>query len=296
MSVTYHTRKREAVSPALTNFQSKVSRFFQSQTGGPPPWLGEIPAYQPISGVKVEKLVLSGVPCIRTSAGKDESKAVLFIHGGGFVSGSMEDGLLLLPEITARSGIHGYSLDYSLVPDAVYPTQLHQCRNVYLKLLAMGYQQIAVAGVSAGGNLAMALALYIRERGLQLPASLALMSPQIDMSDAVKPKHPDPLTSNVSRVGNYYAPGHDLKDPILSPFFADWNGMPPSLIQAGTNECLHEWLDVFAERLQQERSDVSMEYSLWTDLGHGFALEGCFYPEGYEGREQVIEFLLSHFK
>lgn len=295
MSLTRNYVSVPKLSETFLKFQQQVAEFSASAPSGPPPWVINAPQPYIPEGVQIDHLDINGVSCLKTSLGNGGDKAVLFIHGGAWVTGSMEDGLALLPEITRRSGVDGYSVEYTLVPGAVYPTQPRQCIQVYLGLLAMGYKQIAVAGVSAGANMSLAMALCLRDECLPAPTCVASMSAALDLSGAIEVKHPDFLSADIAVKGKDYAPDNDLKDPYVSPFFADWNNLPPILLQAGTGESFHEWHLALAERLEKENVSTGIELSLWENMTHGFALEGIYYPEGDVGREQVIEYILGHF-
>lgn len=296
MSVTYDHRLLKEQSPELLAFKAGITEYENSGMQGPPPWSIGAPLPPMPENVEITHFTANGLDCIKTTTGKKSRKAVYFIHGGGFMAGDVEDSLLLLPEITARSGIDGYSVQYTLVPEARYPTQIEQCVEMYKWLLAQGYDQIAVTGVSAGANLSLAVAMRCREQGLPMPACVACMSAALDSTGTVKPKRRDFLSADVDGlVTKNYAGDADLFTPEISALFADFNDFCPTLLQAGAWESLHEAHLVLIERLEKEGVNTPVLFSLWEELGHGFALEGGYYPEGYMGREQVIDFILAHF-
>lgn len=295
MSVTYNRISLSEPSPQNVKFKREMFEYVASDPSGPPPWSIDVPAPEVPADVEVSYVSVEGIQCLKTSSGGSGSKAVLYIHGGGWIAGSMDDGLLILPELTHRSGIDGYSIEYSLRPEAVYPTQLMECVRVFRGLLSMGYRQIAITGVSAGANLCLVLTQYLRDHGLPLPVCIASMSAGLDFSGAIEIQHPDFLLNDLPVVAAEYAKNADVRDPYVSPYFADYRGFPPTLLQAGTGESLHEWHIALARRLEAENADISVELSLWEGMTHGFALEGSYYPEGYAGRDQVIEYILGHF-
>ena len=296
MSVTYDHRPLKNPSPELVAFKEGITEYEKAGMNGPPPWSIGAPLPPMPENVEIIRFAANGLDCIKTTVGMKSRKAVYFIHGGGFMAGDVEDSLLLLPEITARSGIDGYSVQYTLVPEARYPTQIEQCVEMYKWLLAQGYDQIAVTGVSAGANLSLAVAMRCREMGLPMPACVACMSAALDSTGTVKPKRRDFLSADVDGlVTKNYAGDADLFTPEISALFADFNDFCPTLLQAGAWESLHEAHLVLIERLEKEGVNTPVLFSLWEELGHGFALEGGYYPEGYVGREQVIDYILAHF-
>lgn len=297
MSVTRQYRRSGELSPELKEFKRGIQEYEQNGMNGPPPWSIDAPRPKIPEGVKVSHFTLNGLDCMKTTAGTPSKKAVYYIHGGGMMAGSVEDCLLILPEITARSGIDGYSIEYTLVPHAQYPTQIEQCVEMYKWLLAQGYEQIAVTGVSAGANLSLAVTMRCRELGLPMPVSVASMSAGLDSSGTIIPKRPDFLSADIgSGIFDAYLGETDPKTPDVSPLFADFNGFPPTLFQVGESESMQDAHLALIDRLEREGVDAAIEFSLWQDMGHGFALEGGYYPEGYTGRDQVIDFLLGHFR
>lgn len=296
MSVTYQYRRSGALSPELVKFKQGIAEYEKNGMNGSPPWSIDAPRPPVPEGVEVSHFSLNGLDCMKTTAGKLSKKAVYYIHGGGMMAGSVQDCLLILPEITARSGIDGYSIEYTLVPHAQYPVQIEQCVGMYEWLLQQGYEQIALTGVSAGATLSLAVAMRCRERGLPMPVCVASMSAGLDSSGTIVPKRPDFLSADVGGgLAKAYAGEADVKLPDISPLFADFNGFPPTLLQVGESESMQDGHLALMERLEREVVDASVEFSLWEDMGHGFALEGGYYPEGYAGRDQVIDYILARF-
>ena len=299
MSITYQYRHCKSVSEDLAAFKRGIEAYEKSEVKGPPPWSIDAPRPEIPADVDVSHFELNGLTCVKTvsKTNRQKKKAVFYIHGGGMMAGSVEDCLLILPEITARSSIDGYSIEYTLVPHARYPVQIEQCLAMYEWLLCQGYEQIALIGVSAGANLCLAVTMRCREKGLPLPACVVSMSGVMDSSGTVKPKRPDFLSADVEGlVTKNYIGELDPKTPDVSPLFADFNGFPPTLFQVGEAESIQDAHLALMERLENENIDAEIEFSLWENMGHGFALEGGYYPEGYVGRDQVIDYILARFR
>jgi acetyl esterase/lipase len=138
-------------------------------------------------GCTIESLDLSGVPAERiTHPGAAPGKALLYLHGGGYLYGSLKSYRHLVSRFAVAAHVTAYHLDYRLAPEHPYPAALEDAMNAYRRILASGVapQSLVVAGDSAGGNLATALLLKAREEGLPQPAGLYLLSPWLDMSTA----------------------------------------------------------------------------------------------------------------
>ena len=299
MSVTYQYRTFDTLSPELLKFKQGIEDYEKSEVKGPPPWSIDAPRPVVPDCVEVSHFSLDGLDCMKTvnKNGRAAKKAVYYIHGGGMMAGSVEDCLLILPEITARSGIDGYSIEYTLVPHAMYPTQIEQCLRLYRRLLAQGYEQIAVTGVSAGATLSLALTQRCIAEGLPAPVCVASMSAGLDSTGTIRPKRPDFLSADVdSPMLKRYFGTADPFLPDISPLFADYAAFPPTLFQVGATESMQDGHLALMERLEKEDTGAEIEFSLWTQMGHGFALEGGYYPEGYAGRDQIIDYILGRFR
>src|SRR5262249_30931515 len=135
------------------------------------------------------------------------------------------------------------SVDYRTPPAHPFPAALEDCFAVYRQLLAEAPgRKIVIGGSSAGGNLAAAVTLLIRDRGLRPPAAVVLLTPEVDLTEAGDTFRTNALLDENLKVGvpecnSLYAAGHDLRDPYLSPLFADFTqGFPPTFIQSGTRD------------------------------------------------------------
>jgi acetyl esterase/lipase len=169
-------------------------------------------------------------------------KALLYVHGGGLVTGGGEVAELRGISLAAGFAALTYTVDYRMPPAHPYPAGLDDCLAVYRGLLeTRAASDIVVLGVSAGGNLAAALALRARDEGLPLPAGLVLPTPELDLTESgdsflTMPAFDVVLKGSLMPANLLYAGGRDLADPYLSPLFGDLAGFPPCFLSAGTRD------------------------------------------------------------
>ena len=227
-------------------------------------------------GTRVQETSLGGRPALRVSpdgaldAAADATAragVLLYLHGGSHVVGSPWTALGLTAGLVARTGIPSISLDYRLAPEHPFPADVQDVVAAYRELLEQGHApgSIALAGDSAGGGLTIAGALAARDAGLPRPAAIVALSPGLDATrtgqSMVTKAEADPLLDRASldRLSNFYVAGQDRRNPLLSPAVtADLTGLPPILVQVGTNEML---LDD-ARRLALRASDAEVDVIL----------------------------------
>jgi epsilon-lactone hydrolase len=227
-------------------------------------------------GTRVQETSLGGRPALRVSPdaaldaeGDAAARAgiLLYLHGGSHVVGSPWTALGLTAGLVLRTGMPGISLDYRLAPEHPFPADVQDVVAAYRELLEQGHApgSIALAGDSAGGGLTIAGALAARDAGLPLPAAIVAFSPGLDATRTgqtmVTKADADPLLNRASldRLSNFYVAGQDRRNPLLSPAVtADLTGLPPILVQVGTNEML---LDD-ARRLALRASDAEVDVVL----------------------------------
>ena len=191
-------------------------------------------------------------PRAQTATPADASGAILYLHGGGYVFGSPRTHRNLVSRISHVTGLPALSLDYRLPPVATLPAPIEDALGAYRQLLAEGHapDRIVVAGDSAGGNLALALALHAADQDLPRPAALILLSPWADLTHSgasftanalLDPFLPPIALRRAARVALNGADPADWR--IASPLFAPehlWPKLPPTLIQVGSTEVLHD--------------------------------------------------------
>jgi epsilon-lactone hydrolase len=230
--------------------------------------LGELLSAQPLpADVTVTAAALGGVPTAEiTIDGIEPRHVVLYFHGGVYALGDAFQAADLASQVGRRTRAKVISVDYRLAPEHPYPAAVDDALAAYEALLHNGTasSDIAFAGESAGGGLAIATLVNARDHGLPLPAAAFVMSPYADLTLAgttmETKREVDPLLSREnlqSRVTDYTS-GQDAALGLISPVFADLSGLPPLIIQAGSHEVL---LDD-AVRLAQHAATADVEVTL----------------------------------
>jgi epsilon-lactone hydrolase len=217
--------------------------------------------------VTVTAATLGGVPTAEiTVDGIEPRHVVLYFHGGVYAMGDAALAADLASQVARRTHAKVISVDYRLAPEHPYPAAVDDALAAYEALLHAGTapSDIAFAGESAGGGLAIATLVNARDHGLPLPAAAFVMSPYADLTLAGTTmetrREVDPLLSREAlqaRVTDYTS-GQDAALGLISPIFADLSGLPPLIIQAGTHEVL---LDD-AIRLAREAATADVEVTL----------------------------------
>lgn len=226
-------------------------------------------------------------------------RVLLYIHGGAWVMGSPRTHRALAADLARRAGVRALSLDYRLAPEHPYPAALDDCVAAYEWLLASGIEpgRIVVAGDSAGGNLALALLLRLRDAGTPLPAGAVLLSPVTDLelggaSHATR-KALDPFfaTADLRPFIASYVGDHDPGEPYLSPLGADLRGLPPLLIQVGDHEVLLDDAVRLGERARA--AGVEARTVVWPGMMHVFQIQAPFLPEARRANREIAAFIRS---
>ncbi len=194
-----------------------------------------------IDGVKVYTLTPADIPA------QNRNRLLVHVHGGCYV---LNPHLAALPEaiqVAAASHIKTIAVDYRMPPEAYYPAALDDGMTVYKAALAMvPPRNIGVFGSSAGGALTLEMMLRAKAAGLPMPGAIAPGTPMADATNAGDSFQTNALVDNVlvSPTGfcdaatRFYAQGHDLGDPMLSPIYGDLHGLPPAILTTGTRDLL----------------------------------------------------------
>ena len=162
-------------------------------------------------------------------------KAILYTHGGAYVSGSPSTHEPLIARLAQSTKIPVMAYEYRLAPEHPYPAALEDALAAFDYLLEKGYAEsdIALCGDSAGGGLTLALALKLRDLGRPLPGALVLISPWTDLTESGGTHYTksgdDPLLSSegLRETALLYAGDEDLHNPYISPLYGDFTGLPP---------------------------------------------------------------------
>lgn len=198
--------------------------------------------------VEYSEFLLGQLECewIRVKRPHKDRPVILYCHGGGYATGSRFYARPLTSRLAAGTSMDVVCFDYRLAPEHPFPAAAEDVMAVwdYLMLRGYGASDVILAGDSAGGNLALTLVLRLRGMGRRLPGGIVLLSPWTDFTasgDSYAQKASrDPVLDGeyLSRMIGIYAGGRDLRDPLLSPLFADFSNFPPTCIQVGEEEIL----------------------------------------------------------
>jgi acetyl esterase/lipase len=257
-------------------------------------------------GVRVHDTSVGGRPALRvtpdTGSGSG-SGTLLYFHGGSHVVGSPRTALGLTAGLVVRTGIPAISLDYRLAPEHPFPADVEDVVAAYTELLDQGHApgSVAFAGDSAGGGLTITGALAARDAGLPRPAAIVAFSPGTDATRAgdsyVAKADADPLIdrASIDRMSGFYVAGRDRRDPLLSPAVtADLTGLPPMLVQVGTNEMLLDDARRLALRASDAEVDVILDIT--ARVPHVFQSFTGVLDEAGEALDRAALFLRQHVR
>ena len=242
-------------------------------------------------GVRTAEITVDGI---------EPRHVVLYFHGGVYV---MSDAFLaagLASEVGRRTHARVISVDYRLAPEHPYPAAVDDALAAYEALLDNGIapSDIAFAGESAGGGLAIATMVNARDQGLALPAAAFVMSPYVDLTLAgatmETKRHVDPLLSREllePRVADY-ASGQDAALGLISPVFAELSGLPPLIIQAGSHEVLLD--DAVRLARQAATADVEVTLDITPQVPHVFQGFSPMLDEAAAALDRAGQFLSAH--
>jgi monoterpene epsilon-lactone hydrolase len=243
--------------------------------------------------VAVEPVNANGVRAEWTSTPQDErDAALLYVHGGGYVIGSLDSHRHLVSEAGRAARAWALALDYRLAPEHPFPAAVEDAVSGYRYLLSRGIRpgRIAIAGDSAGGGLVVAAMLAIRDAGLAPPACGWCISPWVDMEgigETMSTKEAaDPMVQKAGLLGmaGLYLSGADPRSPLAAPIYADLAGLAPLLIQVGAAETLLD--DAIRLAKVAGAADVRVDLQIWPEMVHVWHI---FHPELKAGRRAIEE-------
>ncbi len=245
-------------------------------------------------GVVRQAVSADGVPCewiIPQNCSPE--RALLYLHGGGFVFGLTPPHLRMAAHLAQMLGQRILMVDYRLAPQHPFPAALQDCETAYRWLLAQGFssRQVVIAGDSAGGNLAIALLLKLRDRGSPLPAAAACLSPVTDLANKQKlgQGFQDPLlpAKAVEFYTRSYLGGSDPRQPLISPVYGDLRGLPPLLVHVGEDELLRDDAERLVSLAQAAGVDARLE--IYPRMWHVWQLNLAL-PQAAQSLEEMVVF------
>ena len=250
------------------------------------------------SDITSEPVVANGVNAAWISApGASDDRAVLYLHGGGYIMGSLNTHRDMMGRISRAAQARVLGLDYRLAPEHPFPAAVDDTVAGYRFLLDRGLPsaRLAIAGDSAGGALTLAALVAGRDAGLPMPAAAVCLSPFIDLEgtgESITTRADvDPIaTPEVIDVwAKAYLAGADPRTPLASPLYADLAGLPPLLIQVGDHEVLLDDSTRLAVRAQAAGVQVKLE--IWPEMIHRWHSYAAVLPEGQQAIEDIGAFL-----
>jgi len=245
--------------------------------------------------------VVGGVPgeWQQASLGSADN-VILYLHGGAYVIGSPASHRDMVGAIADAAQARAFIVDYRLAPETIFPGAVDDAVAAYKGLLENGEkaEKIIIAGDSAGGGLTMATLVALRDEGVELPAAAVCLSPWADLtftgdSMIVKDKVDAMLgRDSLSWFAGLYLAGQDASDPKASPIFADLSGLPPLLIQVGSQEVLLD--DAIRLNKAAKKAGVDVALEVWDGQMHVWHLMSAIVPEGKHAIQVIGTFVKNH--
>ncbi len=257
---------------------------------------------------EVREIRVEDVPCEWLLApGADPDRRLLYIHGGGWTAGGLDSHRPLSARLSAATGCAVLAVAYRLAPEHPYPAGLDDCLLCYGWLRENGptgaglARSVFVAGDSAGGNLTLALLLALKQRGLMLPNAAVPISPATDFlatGDSYRTRADrDPILTmgpdGMRQVADVYLQGNAKpEDPLVSPLYGDFAGLPPLLFHVGDAEVLLDDSTQTAEKARAAGVDVTLR--VYPDMPHVWHVFAPYLPEATQAIEEIGRFVRKH--
>ncbi|MBW1709446.1 MAG: alpha/beta hydrolase [Deltaproteobacteria bacterium] len=251
--------------------------------------------------IQCDQLRVEQMPAEWVAApGAGDDRVVLYLHGGGYVIGSINTHRELASRISRAAGARVLQIEYRLAPEHPYPAAVEDAVTAYRWLISEGVDpaRITVAGDSAGGGLTVATLVALKERGEPSPGAAVCLSPWVDMEgigESMTAKaEDDPIVQKkeLLEMAKAYLGDADARTPLAAPLYADLSGLPPMLIQVGTTETLLDDSTRLAGRAREAGVDVTFEP--WKDMIHVWHFFAMMLPEGQEAIERIGSFIKQH--
>jgi epsilon-lactone hydrolase len=235
--------------------------------------------------------------------GSDAARVLIYFHGGGYCSGSIHSHRRLVSEAGRAAGVRTLAVAYRLAPEHPFPAAFDDALTAWRFVREQGVAaaHIAIGGDSAGGGLTAALINRLREAGEEQPACAWLVSPWTDLTmsgstlaskDAVDPLIHKPYLEELADA--YLPAGADRKEPRVSPLYADLKGLPPTLIQVGSDETLLDDSVRFAAAAGA--ADVAVTLEIWPHMIHAWHLWNAHLEDGRRALASAGAFMRQHLQ
>ena len=304
--MAYKDKKEQDASPRGVLIRELIARFASDHLIGKKIKNGELrkklvePAWNIPDGFRMTEIGMGEFSMEWLESDVCNADRVLLqLHGGGYV-GAMRNAYrtFAVAYNELGGGMPVLTIDYRVAPENPYPAALEDAVSAYRWLLERGYSgsRILVAGDSAGGGLALALCLYLRDHGTELPAGIIAMSPWTDMTASGESYETnysrDPLFGNTrdSLIYNReYVGLEDPKNPYISPMFGDFTGFPPMLIQVGSYEMLLSDAQAVAQKAKKQ--GVKVRCHVYEGMFHVFQMAMQLMPESVLAWKEAGKFM-----
>ncbi len=244
-----------------------------------------------IQGIKSEWLQVTGA---------NPDKIIMYVHGGGYVSGSCNDHRGLVSKLAKQCGYNILTYEYRLAPEHPFPAAVDDSLTVYKYLIeerGYNWQNIMLVGESAGGGLLLALLLALKDKSLPMPAAAVSLSPWTDLTcsgESYRTKNKRSLapTNSWFVFAAHYAGTTDLKHHLISPLFGDPSGLPPILINSGTDDELFD--DGKSFYLKAKERGVDITFRSGEGMVHCYPFFSPFFKEAKEAMDEIVAFIRKH--
>ena len=230
----------------------------------------------------------------------NDNCAVLFLHGGAYILGSIESNRELAARISKSTRCRVLNIEYRLAPENPFLAAVEDATDAYRWVLDQGIDpaRIAIAGASAGGGLTVAALVSFRDSGSPMPACAVCISPWVDLEcigeTMTSKASVDPMIQRDGLVGiaNIYLNGPDPRTPLAAPLHVDLTGLPPTLVLVGTWETLLSDSTRLVEKAESAGVDVTLEQ--WDEMIHVWPIYAPVLPEGQQAIDRIGEFVRQH--
>ena len=245
--------------------------------------------------VDLEHIEINGMAAVWISSPEvDSNKVVLYLHGGGYILGSLNSHKDIAMRIGRAAKARVLLVDYRLAPEDPFPAAVEDAVKSYKWLIEnqnIVPNKIVIAGDSAGGGLTLVTLIKLRDDNISLPAAGVCLSPWTDVAltseSLIRNAKVDPFLKLYDLVfmADLYVGDNDPKNPYISPLYADLHDLPPILIQVGTAESIEDDSVRFAEKAKKAGVDVKLE--VFDDMIHGFQAFSSWAPEGQDAIDKI---------
>ncbi len=273
------------------DFDSSIAEF-RAQVDKTPALFGKLPDHIKLESITIGDLYAEWLR--HADAPKDE--AILYFHGGGYVSGTCAAHRTHVSKVVNGSLINAMTFQYRVAPEYPFPAALDDALAAYRYFLEQGFapEKIAFMGDSAGGGLCLATLNAIKEQGLPMPAAAVTLSPWTDLActgDSYQSNASTCLspTGSWTVFSHYYAPDMDKTNPLISPLYGDLAGLPPMHIYVGSDEVMLSDAIQYAEKAKVAGVDVKL--TIGEGLFHCYPICAPAFPEATEALAELCAFM-----